>query len=155
MFERVQIDVGARAALHAHVAVEPQRETGGILIGHPLDDQTVRVIAVSPPGPRAVKRRFYFSRDTRFLQGWLDRRCARSDGRDDYVGEWHVHHALDVPPSCVDQCSLWRIARKTNYPTANPVLLIVEDVPAERRLRGYGFAVRPKRTCSELFVERR
>src|SRR5688572_10984246 len=115
MYERVVIDAGARAALSAHVAVEPRRETGGILLGHALDQQTVRVAEVSPPGPRAIKLPFYFSRDTKFLQRWLELRYARSDGRDDYLGEWHVHHALGVLPSCIDRRSLWRIARKDNY----------------------------------------
>lgn len=139
MYEQVIIDAGARSALSAHVSTEPLRETGGILLGHEVDDHTLRVTAVSPPGPRALKRPRFFRRDTKFLQRWLERRCERSGGRDDYVGEWHVHHALDAPPSCVDCKALRRIASKPNYPTNTPLLVIVEDVPSERRLRGYEF----------------
>lgn len=139
MYEQVIIDAGARSALSAHVSTEPLRETGGILLGHEVDDRTLRVTAVSPPGPRALKRPRFFRRDTKFLQRWLERRCELSGGRDDYVGEWHVHHALDAPPSCLDCAALRRIASKPNYPTNTPLLVIVEDVPSKRRLRGYEF----------------
>jgi len=49
----------------------------------------VTVTKVSPPGPRAVHKRFFFSRDTRFLQRWLDHEYERTDAAEDYVGEWH------------------------------------------------------------------
>lgn len=149
MFERVSIVPGARAALLAHVRAEPARETGGILIGYPAGT-TLCVTGVSPPGPRAIKRRYYFSRDTKFLQGWLERRYATA--QHDYVGEWHVHHALDAPPSCVDRRSLWQIARKDNYPTDNPLLIVVEATPLERRIRCYGFSARPKKCYGELVL---
>jgi integrative and conjugative element protein (TIGR02256 family) len=129
----------------AHVDMEPRRETGGILLGHTRRDGTVVVTKVSPPGPNAVKLPLFFRRDTRFLQRWLERRFERSDGRDDYVGEWHVHHGLDAPPSCVDRRELWKIARRPNYPTARPLLIIVEDVPGDRRVRAYEFRVRPRK----------
>lgn len=144
MIERSLITKSAHATLTARVNAEPERETGGILFGHRVDDRTVCITEVSPPGPKAVKRPLFFRRDFRFLQRWLQRRHALSDGRDDYLGEWHVHHALDAPPSSVDKRELWRIARKDNYPTDSPVLLIVEDTPQERRLRFYTFTVRPK-----------
>lgn len=143
MYENVTIDKRALSALNAHVDAEPGRETGGILVGYMCADGALHVTAVSPPGPRAIKLPTRFRRDTRFLQRWLERRCAETDGREDYVGEWHVHHALDAPPSCVDRRALWRIARKSNYPTDSPLLLIVEDVTGQRRVRGYAFSAKP------------
>lgn len=150
MLSAVTINPGAHASLMALVDVEPDLETGGILVGHQLRPDVVLITQVSPPGPRAHKRRFSFSRDTRFLQKWLDRRCALSDGRDDYLGEWHVHHALDVPPSSTDRRSLWRIARRTNYPTDQPLLLIVEDVADRRLLRSYCFETKPRKLMQEV-----
>jgi hypothetical protein len=47
-------------------------ETGGILMGRPANAATVVITRVSPPGPLAVHRRTAFSRDTRFLQRYLD-----------------------------------------------------------------------------------
>ena len=150
MLDSVTLDPGARTALMALVDAEPERETGGILVGHYPEPQQLRITQVSPPGPKAHKRRFGFSRDTRFLQKWLDRRVALSDGAEDYVGEWHVHHALDAPPSSTDRRSLWRIARRGNYPTDQPMLLIVEDADGHRRLRFYCFEARPHRQVTTI-----
>jgi integrative and conjugative element protein (TIGR02256 family) len=128
----------------------PGLETGGILIGHEIDAATVKITRVSPPGPGAVHRRYFFNRDTPFLQRYLDDVHDRSSGREDYVGEWHVHPSLEAPPSYVDRRALFRIARRSNYAPSNPVLLIVEEAPGERRLRLYGFAVTPRRSWCEL-----
>lgn len=148
MIERVIVGPAVRASISGHIAAMPDRETGGILLGRMDAPGFVTVTKVSPPGPRAVHQRFFFSRDTRFLQRWLDDAYARSDATQDYVGEWHVHPSLDAPPSCVDRRALWRIAGRPNYKTDEPVLLIVENAPPERRFRAYGFEVGPKR-CEE------
>lgn len=150
MYERAIIEASTRAAITGHVRSMPGLETGGTLIGYELDPTTVWITRASPPGPGAVHRRYFFSRDTRFLQRHLDGVHDRSNGHEDYVGEWHVHPALDAPPSYVDRRALWRIARRHNYAPANPVLLIVEESPSERRLRVYGFVAMPKRAWCEL-----
>jgi integrative and conjugative element protein (TIGR02256 family) len=150
VYERVLIAPAVRAALAGHAGTIPGCETGGILLGHPTNDTTLCITRASPPGPKAKHGPFSFSRDTRFLQRYLDDRHDRSGGEEDYVGEWHVHLALDAPPSRTDRRSLWRIARRTNYATANPVLVIVEETPLERRYRAYGFVVKPKKSWHEL-----
>jgi integrative and conjugative element protein (TIGR02256 family) len=150
--EQVVIDATVRATLAGHAQSRPGQETGGILIGHPVGDTTVWITRASPPGPRALHRRFRFSRDTAHLQRYLDDIVDRTNGREDYVGEWHVHVALDTPPSRVDRRSLFRIARRDNYATDNPILVIVEEAPPERRIRAYGFAIKPKRLCLVLTV---
>jgi hypothetical protein len=52
----------------------------------------------------------------------------------------------------VDRRSLWRIARRDNYETDNPVLLIVEDAPPDQHVRVYRFAVKPRKRWGELAV---
>jgi integrative and conjugative element protein (TIGR02256 family) len=148
--ERVAIEPAARAAICGHARSKPRTETGGILLGRQLDDSNLLVTRASPPGPRARHGRFFFSRDTSFLQQYLDTIHDRTGGHEDYVGEWHVHLALDAPPSCVDRRSLFRIARGKNYGTHNPVLVIAEHEPPNIQLRAYGFVVRPKRRMTEL-----
>jgi len=154
VYERVLIAPRVRAALAGHAGSIPGCETGGILLGHRVSDTTMQITRASPPGPRAKHGPFSFSRDTRFLQRYLDDLHNRSGGQQDYVGEWHVHPALDAPPSRIDRRSLWRIARRKNYATENPVLVIVEHTPLERRLRAYGFVVKPKKSWHELMLTR-
>lgn len=144
MYERAVIPAPVLAALAGHAASINGQETGGILLGHALDATTLRITKASPPGPRALHRRFSFSRDPRFLQQYLDGIHDRSEGREDYVGEWHVHPALDSPPSPTDRRSLWRIARRKNYATDNPILVIVEQTSTQRRYRAYGFVAKPQ-----------
>jgi integrative and conjugative element protein (TIGR02256 family) len=152
VLERVLIEPAVRASLAGHTRTKAEVETGGILLGRRTDAETLLLTRASPPGPRARHRRFSFLRDTTFLQGYLDAAHARSGGEEDYVGEWHVHPSFDAPPSCVDRRSLWRIARRPNYATDNPVLVIVEYAPPDLRLRAYGFVCRPKRRCEELAI---
>lgn len=153
VYERVAIPASVRATLAGHASSIPGCETGGILLGRRADARTLHITRASPPGPAAKHRPFSFSRDTRFLQRYLDQLHDRTAGKEDYVGEWHVHPALDAPPSRTDCRSLWRIARRKNYATNNPILLIVEQTAAERRYRAYGFVVKPKRAHNELRVE--
>lgn len=148
--ERVLVKPAARAAVCGHTRGNVDVETGGILLGRRLNESTLLVTRASPPGPRARHARFSFSRDTRFLQRYLDAIHDRTEGDEDYVGEWHVHPSLNAPPSRTDRRSLWRIARRRNYATDNPVLLIVEHDPPSLELRFYGFTARPRRTVSEL-----
>lgn len=152
VYEQVVIGPSVRATIAAHIQAVAGCETGGILLGYADDPDTLSVSRASPPGPRAVHRRFFFLRDTPFLQRLLDRTYDRSDGREDYVGEWHVHRALDAPPSKTDRRSMWRIARRKNYAPTSPILLIVEEAPEERRFRVYGFEVKPKKLSRELQV---
>lgn len=93
-----------------------------------------------------------FSRNTRFLQRYLDSIHDRTEVHEDYIGEWHVHHALNAPPSRTDRRSLWRIARRKNYATDNPILIIVEQTPTQRCYRAYGFVAKPKQAHSELRI---
>lgn len=140
-YARVTITRGAHAALLGHVRAEPHNETGGILVGTANEDG-LHITGVSPPGPNAVRKPRFFKRDVAFVQKWLERRCADAVDGSDYIGEWHVHPALDAPPSCVDRRSLRRIARAENYSTSEPLLLIVESVGQTRRLCGYRFGPR-------------
>jgi integrative and conjugative element protein (TIGR02256 family) len=146
VYERVLIAPSVRAALAGHARSIPGCETGGILLGHRVNETTLEITRATPPGPRAKHGPFSFRRDTPFLQRYLDDLYDRSEGQEDYVGEWHVHPALDAPPSRTDRRSLWRIARQRNYATENPVLVIVERTARERRFRAYGFEVKPKRS---------
>ncbi|MFN8215136.1 MAG: Mov34/MPN/PAD-1 family protein [Solirubrobacterales bacterium] len=145
MLERIVIEPAVRASLAGHTRTKPEVETGGILLGRRADADTLLLTRASPPGPRARHRRFSFLRDTAFLQDYLDAAHARSEGEEDYVGEWHVHPAIGAPPSRTDRRSLRRIAGSSRYAVTEPVLMIVEHLPPELRLRCYRFAGRCRR----------
>ena len=154
MAERVLLTPSVRSAITAHVRAAPKTETGGILIGRDGADDTLEITLATGPGPKAVRRKHFFLREKAFIQRALDREVARCKGAVEYVGEWHVHPAHDSPPSFVDRRSLWRIARRRNYPTDRPVLLIVEKTGDKQRFRTYEFVVKPKKSFREVPVVR-
>lgn len=133
----------------AHIRAKPDRETGGVLVGR-ATGEVITVTRASPPGPSAIHRPRYFSRDSAFLQRWLDGVCRATDGTDDYVGEWHVHLTLNAPPSPIDRRSLYRIARRSNYPTDKPLLIIAEVAAEVWQPRAWVFRAKPRRSVREL-----
>ena len=101
--------------------------------------------AINAGSALALSADYLIAGDTAFLQDYLDAAHARSEGEEDYVGEWHVHPAIGAPPSRTDRRSLRRIAGSSRYAVTEPVLMIVEHLPPELRLRCYRFAGRCRR----------
>ncbi|WP_310569747.1 Mov34/MPN/PAD-1 family protein [Gemmatimonas sp.] len=102
-------------------------ETGGVLVGHADGDGRTVVTAVVGPGPNAVHTRSRFRRDGDYAQSEVDRLHHTSDGRDDYIGEWHSHPDAGGP-SYVDRGSMSWISHNPSYGRREPVLLIMERV---------------------------
>jgi integrative and conjugative element protein (TIGR02256 family) len=100
-------------------------ETGGVLVGHIDPDGRSRITAVVGPGPSALRTRNRFRRDGEYAQVEVDRLHRESDGRDDYLGEWHSH-PQSVPASVVDRGSMEWIGTNERYHRDEPVLVIMQ-----------------------------
>ena len=100
-------------------------ETGGVLVGHIDPEGRTRITAVVGPGPRALHTPNRFRRDGQYAQAEVDRLHRDSDGRDDYVGEWHSH-PQNVPASGVDRGSMEWIGTNERYQRDEPVLVIMQ-----------------------------
>lgn len=97
-------------------------ETGGMLIGR-FDGNCALISQATGPGPKADKTPSEFKRDGEYSQWVLDKTVARSDGTQDYIGEWHSH-PMNSGPSGKDFASLRWIAQNPSYAVAQPVLAI-------------------------------
>src|SRR4051812_12904067 len=73
-------------------------ETGGILVGCWLEDDTVYLVGATGSGPRAEHAQYSFAVDTDFANAELNR-IRQSYPGSDYVGEWHKHPATLERPS--------------------------------------------------------
>ena len=117
------------ASLVEEMRAESERrlpnETGGVLVGHTDSEGRTRITAVVGPGPRAVHSRNLFQRDGEYAQAEVDRLHRESEGRDDYVGEWHSH-PQSVPASGMDRASMAWIGRNERYHRTIPVLVIMQ-----------------------------
>lgn len=104
-------------------------ETGGVLVGHVDAVGRTVITAMIGPGPRAFRTPARFRRDGEYAQREVDRLHRESDGRADYVGEWHSHPAA-VGPSGVDRGSMEWIGQNERYRREEPFLIIMQRIGA-------------------------
>ena len=115
----------ARAAKE-HIVAEAEKqlpkESGGILIGR-WEEARVVLEDVSGPGPQAEHQSSGFRRDGDYCQQFLDRVVDESEGRLDYLGEWHSH-PLPSGPSALDVQAMQWVSRNERYANPRPILLL-------------------------------
>lgn len=100
-------------------------ETGGVLVGHVDSAGRTVIVGVVGPGPRAHRTPTRFRRDGEYAQVEVDRLHRESDGRDDYMGEWHSHPA-SMGPSGIDRGSMAWIGGNQRYRRNEPLLIIMQ-----------------------------
>jgi integrative and conjugative element protein (TIGR02256 family) len=122
VIERIVIPAEAVRRLHQESQRKSPKETGGILVGNVVGSVAF-IGAVVGPGPRARHGRHSFTRDGDYAQYQLDILSTASNGRWDYLAEWHSHGAL-AGPSLTDCRSMERISVNPAYKAPQPLLLI-------------------------------
>lgn len=78
-----------------------QDEAGGILIGERRGNNFV-VTEVTTPSPIDTSSRYHFVRKGSHHQKHIDSAYERSDGKLNYLGEWHTHPERIASPSRTD-----------------------------------------------------
>jgi hypothetical protein len=85
---------------------------------------TLVVIGASGPGPRAILERHSVLIDGVFTQWFCAQARRKSEGRIDYVGDWHKHTGFSLEPSRPDSSAIQTMAEFEFSPTKFPVSLI-------------------------------
>ena len=112
--------------IESEAAKAGKHETGGIIAGKgSYEENNIVITHASSSGPKAVKKRNFFSRDVFYCQRLLDQWANMSKGKIDYLGEWHKHFEEKPHPSPLDLDTMSRIAFARDYHINNPVLLII------------------------------
>jgi integrative and conjugative element protein (TIGR02256 family) len=96
-------------------------ETGGVLLGW-YEEEKVVVFKATSAGPNSTHENFYFQADSNYIDMIIDMEYANSNGKINYVGEWHTHPQLTPQPSSVDLNSLDEIVESSGKPN---LLLII------------------------------
>ncbi|HCB07332.1 MAG TPA: hypothetical protein DEQ43_24300, partial [Nocardioides bacterium] len=135
---KVVLPPEARARMEQLAGETAPNETGGILVGS-REGQTVKILAVSGPGPNAISTPVKFIRDGEFCAEFLKEAAVQHPGAD-YVGEWHSHPNGDVRPSGRDVASLLDVAEDPNFLTECPVMVIL-GAPASPDISATAFPV--------------
>jgi integrative and conjugative element protein (TIGR02256 family) len=119
-------------------------ETGGPLVGYVSEDQALVVTHASGPGPRAKLGPFSVLVDGRHAQRFCDRMSQRTEGRIDYVGDWHRHLGWSLKASSDDLRAMRKVAAFEYCPIKNPASLIYRSLP-----EGYNIYVLNERNLLE------
>jgi len=97
-------------------------ETGGMLVGR-LEENCAVITDATGPGPRALHSPSSFRRDGDYSQVVLDNIVVKSDGLNDYIGEWHSH-PVHCSPSVKDRDAMRWIANNSNYAAPCPLMAL-------------------------------
>ena len=110
--------------------IEPYRhspiETGGVMIGAPIDNRSVLVLGATGPGPRAEHYGTEYALDIGYAQQQLALYHERYPTAD-YIGEWHRHPDWLEAPSDGDWSSAASILRDPSYKVdslINPIVVL-------------------------------
>lgn len=104
---------------------DPEREVGGVLLGHYSPDlRTAFVEAVTDAPAGSVGSRVSFHRTAGQLPSLLRGLWAR-EPRQYYLGEWHYHPSTSTAPSGPDTKQMQGIAANAKYQCPEPVLVIL------------------------------
>ncbi len=100
-------------------------ETGGILVGSWLDNDTVYLVGATGSGPMAEHAQYSFAVDTDYANAELTR-LRQSFPGSDYVGEWHKHPATLERPSSGDLMTARQLLADPDYPMRliNPIITV-------------------------------
>ena len=104
-------------------------ETGGPLVGYVAKDGALVVVDANGPGPKARLERFSVTIDGQHAQEFCDQSSRESDGRIDYVGDWHKHPGFSLSPSGDDIFAMKTMANFKFSPTKHPISLIYRSWP--------------------------
>ncbi|MFH6988489.1 Mov34/MPN/PAD-1 family protein [Flavobacterium collinsii] len=81
-------------------------ESGGVLIGFYIEDNTYSITDVSFPSIYDKSSRYNFTRSIKYAQKVLNVFFKESNGKKIYLGEWHTHPEDYPTPSSLDQKSI-------------------------------------------------
>lgn len=126
----INLKVGISAAALELMEQESGRsryaETGGVVAGFgSAENGEIHISHASLPGPRARATRYSFQHEREFCQKFLDELAAQSNGKIDYLGEWHKHFERDPRPSGRDVKTMVSISENSDYHVSQPLLLII------------------------------
>ena len=117
----------------AALARNPERETGGVLIGQYIEHGLAALVelASDPPDDSSAGLN-WFERGKNGLAELLQEQWGLV-ARRYYVGEWHYHPLGHAEPSPQDIHQMLAISEDDSYRCALPLLIIVSPATLRRR----------------------
>jgi Prokaryotic homologs of the JAB domain len=117
----------------AAIANDPDSETGGVLIGRYVENDTVALVEMASPPPGDSSAGLDWFERGRNELGELLREQWNHPQRRYYVGEWHFHPSGRAGASPQDRRQMAEIAQDPNYHCERPLLIIASPGTLRRR----------------------
>jgi integrative and conjugative element protein (TIGR02256 family) len=114
-------------------------ETGGMLMGYVADNGDYVVTQLIGPGPNAKHSRYRFLPDNEYQQEEIARIFEASEGKDDYLGDWHTHPNGACAMSWLDKRTLQKIATTPGLNIDSPVTMIACRASEEWKYSAWRF----------------
>jgi integrative and conjugative element protein (TIGR02256 family) len=124
MYDRILILRSVLDSIRAEVKSAGKVETGGAMVGYEGHDNSLVVTHASGPGPRAKLSRMSVLIDGNHAHAFCSRIFRESNGRLDYVGDWHRHVGWSLASSEQDLEAMLTIAEAKCCSAKYPVSLI-------------------------------
>lgn len=121
---RAWITDAALAGIDEEMALYPDQETGGLLLGYWGGDEVV-ITTVTGPGPAARRGRTWFEPDSAWQADQLAQVYRESGRTVTYLGDWHTHPGGAAVPSRRDRKTLRRIRSAPEARAPRPLMGIV------------------------------
>jgi integrative and conjugative element protein (TIGR02256 family) len=116
--------------IRSEVSQSPKVETGGALVGYLTPENLLIITHACGPGPRAELRPASVLIDGRHAGRFCTDLYKRSNGRLDYVGDWHKHPAWSpLRASDQDLSAMMTIKDSNCCSVPFPVSLIYRPFP--------------------------
>lgn len=92
------------------------RETGGALVGYLNDSREVIITDACGPGPRAESQLLSIKIDGEYTGNFCNEVFRKSNGRYDYIGDWHCHPSFYIRPSEMDRLTMVELSEVEGLP---------------------------------------
>lgn len=100
-------------------------ETGGVLLGKFNRENRIIEITEVYEIKSNLFSRILYKRSARKAQKIINQRWRETEGRVNYIGEWHTHPNMPANPSSTDLKSLKEISQKVGHALLCTILIIV------------------------------
>jgi integrative and conjugative element protein (TIGR02256 family) len=114
-------------------------EAGGVLIGKRRGEH-FEITAATQPQALDTRSKYHFFRSPTGHQTTVSYHWKKSDGEENYIGEWHTHPENHPTPSSIDLKEWKRISQTNN----NPLIVIIQGIQSSYYallIKGYCYAL--------------
>ena len=118
----INIDKTVIQTLSKFEQCDGQNESGGVLLGY-IARNELKILDSTQPNVFDIHRRYNFIRNIFGHQFLINNKYNSSNGKINYIGEWHTHSEINPKPSKTDIKTLIKIRKYKNVKF--PVIMII------------------------------